>query len=60
MRNLWEKDRKVIYKELLRQYLEEGYSHKDAKKLAAEETEDMVGQDARFVKDILDSSDDWG
>ena len=41
MKNLWEKDRKTIYKELLDLYLEEGYSRKEARKLATEETDEI-------------------
>ena len=41
MKHLWEKDRKTIYKELLDLYLDEGYSKKEAKKLATEETDEI-------------------
>ena len=34
MKHLWEKDRKTIYKELLDLYLDEGYSRKEARRLA--------------------------
>jgi hypothetical protein len=33
MKNLWEKDRKIIYKELYSQYLQEGYSPKELRDL---------------------------
>ena len=42
MKNLWEKDRKTVYKELYSQYLQEGYSPKEAKKYASEETEEFM------------------
>ena len=53
MKNLWEKDRKTIYKELYQQYLEEGYSIKEAKKYASEETEEYMSTGADFIKDIF-------
>lgn len=48
-------DRKTIYRELYQQYLDEGYSAKEAKKLASQETADMLDTSTEFVKDILDS-----
>jgi hypothetical protein len=42
VRNLWDKDRKTIFKELYQQYLEEGYSKKESKKFAAIETEEFT------------------
>jgi hypothetical protein len=49
-------DRKTIYREIYQQYLDEGYTAKEAKKLASEETSDMLDMSNEFVKDILDSS----
>jgi hypothetical protein len=49
-------DRKTIYREMYQQYLDEGYTAKEAKKLASEETADMLNMSNEFVKDILDSS----
>lgn len=57
MKNLWEKDRKTIYKELLDLYLEEGYSRKEARKLATEETDQIKSGDFSFVSNIMDEQD---
>jgi hypothetical protein len=57
MKNLWEKDRKTIYRELLELYLEEGYSKKEAKKLATEETDEIKAGDFSFVSNIMDEQD---
>lgn len=57
MKNLWEKDRKTIFKELYQQYLEEGYSQKDAKKFASEETEDFMSYDRDFINNIFNYQD---
>ena len=53
MRNLWEKDRKTIFKELYQQYLEEGYSKKESKKFAALETEEVMASNEDFIKNIF-------
>jgi hypothetical protein len=57
MKHLWEKDRKTIYKELLDLYLEEGYSRKEARRLASEETEEIKSGDFNFVSNIMDQQD---
>jgi|TARA_S200002703_G_scaffold26634_1_gene22908 hypothetical protein len=58
MKNLWEKDRKIIYKELYSQYLQEGYSPKEAKRFASEETEEYMSNETDFVKDIFSYQDE--
>ena len=53
MRNLWHKERKRVFRELLQQYLEEGYSYKEAKKFASEETDEFCSMDEDFVNEIF-------
>ena len=54
MKNLWEKDRKTIFRELKQMYLDEGYSHKEAKRLAEQETNEI--KDALSVNGNYTSS----
>lgn len=58
MKNLWEKDRKIIFRELLTTYMQEGYNRKEAKKLASEETDEMMSGDMAFVNEIMDNQDE--
>lgn len=58
MRNLWDKDRKTIYKELYSQYLKEGYSNKEAKRYASEETDEICTMDEDFIKDIFEKEEE--
>jgi len=58
MKNLWEKDRKIIFRELLTTYMQEGYNRKDAKKLAAEETDEIMSGDMAFIAEIMDTQDE--
>jgi hypothetical protein len=53
MKNLWEKDRKTIFRELKQMYLEEGYSQKEAKRLATEETNEIKDADMMFVNKLM-------
>jgi len=55
MKNLWEKDRKIIFRELLTMYMQEGYNRKEAKKLASIETEEIMAGDMAFVDDLLNN-----
>jgi hypothetical protein len=57
MKHLWEKDRKTIYRELLDLYLDEGYSRKEAKRLATEETDEIKAGDFSFVSNIMDEQE---
>jgi len=58
MKNLWDKDRKIVFRELYTMYLEEGYSNKEAKRLAQEEANEMLADDSAFVKEILDGEEE--
>ena len=57
MKKLWEKDRKTIFRELVKTYRNEGYTNKEAKRLAAEETEEIKQSDYIFVNSILEQED---
>ena len=50
--NLWEKDRKRLFRELFHQYLDEGYEQKEAKRLAKEEAEDIMADNAEYIDNI--------
>jgi hypothetical protein len=53
MSNLWAKDKKNLFREIYHQYLEEGYDHKLAKRLAEEEVAEIHAEDHRFIRNIL-------
>lgn len=50
--NLWEKDRKRLFRELYNQYLSEGYNQRESKRLAKEEAEEIMADNADYVENI--------
>lgn len=50
--NFLERERRKIFKELFRQYLDEGYNHKEAKRLAARDADEQTEADRDFIDDI--------
>lgn len=58
MKKLWVKDRKTIFRELYSTYLEEGYSDKEAKRLAKQEADELIAEEQVFVNYILDGEND--
>jgi len=52
--NLWDKDKKTIFRELYHQYLDEGYNQKDAKKLAKEEADEMYAEQIGFAFGVVE------
>lgn len=50
--NLWEKDRKRLFRELYHQYLDEGYNMKESKRLAKEEAEEIMADNEDYVDNI--------
>ena len=59
MKNLWEKDRKAVFREFYHQYLDEGYSHKEAKKLAKEEADELYGEAVEFAFEVADAEHNY-
>ena len=57
MKNLWVKDRKIVFRELYTTYIEEGYSNKVAKRLAKKEADELMAEDQMFVNDIMDEDE---
>ena len=51
-KNLWQKERGAIFRDLVRQYNEEGYNNKEAKRLARQEAEEIMEDKDDFVNDI--------
>lgn len=58
--NLWEKDKRQLFRELYHQYLDEGYSQKEAKKMAREEADELHSENVDFAFKISEQEyDDW-
>lgn len=51
-KNLWEKDKRQLFRELYHQYLDEGYNQKEAKKMAKEEADEMYSENVTFAFNI--------
>ena len=52
--NLWDKDKKTIFRELYHQYLDEGYNQKDAKRMAKEEADEMYAEQVGFAFGVVE------
>jgi hypothetical protein len=52
--NLWDKDKKTIFRELYHQYLDEGYNQKEAKRMAKEEADEMYAEQVGFAFGVVE------
>ena len=52
MQNLWEKDRRKLFRDLYSLYIEEGYTPREAKKIA-KEADDRTGEHESFAMNIM-------
>jgi len=55
-RNIWEQERRTIFKNLLKEYQEEGYDKHEAGSLARKETNEIMVEKEGFVSDIWNSA----
>jgi len=58
-KNLWQKERKQIFKELTSQYQNEGYDSKTARRLAKEELQDMLADQNDFIQNIQNDIEEY-
>ena len=53
-KNLWEKEERQVFRSLTRQYRQEGYDIKEAKKLAREETNEIMSDKIEFAENLYE------
>ena len=57
-KNLWERDRRRIFKKYLREYLSEGYDRNEAGVMAKREVDDVMSDQEKFVKTLWNNQDE--
>ena len=55
-KNLWERDRDSLLNELTQEYVNEGYSRREARRLAKQETEEIMTDGLDFIDDVVNKS----
>jgi len=55
-KNLWQKERKNIFRHLVKQYHGEGYSYKESKKLAKQEMDEIMEDKENFINTLWKES----
>jgi hypothetical protein len=55
-KNLWQKERNNIFRHLVKQYSKEGYSYKEAKKLAKKEMDEIMEDKENFINTLWKES----
>ena len=51
-KNLWQKERNHLFRKLVRQYSNEGYTQKEAKRLAKQEIDEIMEDKEDFVNTL--------
>ena len=55
-KNLWEKEERQVFRSLTRQYKQEGYDVKEDKKLAREETNEIMSDKIEFAETLYEQA----
>jgi hypothetical protein len=58
MKSFLQKERQRIFREITKQYQEEGYGFKESKKLARQDTDDVMSDKETFIDNYM--HDVWG
>ena len=56
--NLWEQERKSLLYSKIKEYQQEGYATREAKRIAKRETDDIMADKETFVENFV--QDTWG
>ena len=51
-KNLWQQERRQLFRELVKQYVDEGYNQKESKRLAKMEINDIMEDKESFVNNL--------
>ena len=57
-KNLLQKERQRIFRELTKQYQEEGYDRRQSKRMARRDTDDIMSDKETFIDNFI--QDTWG
>ena len=57
-KNLWQKERSGLMRDLIREYVDEGYVYKEAKKLAKKEADNIMEDKVSFVHELWEDTFD--
>ena len=57
-KNMWQKERSGMLRDLIREYIEEGYEHRDAKKIATKEVDALMEDRVSFVNTLWEDTFD--
>ena len=57
-KNLWQKERSGLVRDLIREYVDDGYEYKEAKKLAKKEANNIMEDKVSFVHDLWEDTFD--
>ena len=57
-KNLWQKERSGLMRDLIREYVDEGYVYKEAKKLAKNEADNVMEHNVSFVHELWEDAFD--
>tara|TARA_Y100001951_G_scaffold420_1_gene299 strand:+ start:493 stop:678 length:186 start_codon:yes stop_codon:yes gene_type:complete len=55
-KNLWQKERNNLFRDLVRQYSQEGYTQKESKKFAKKEIDEIMEDKEDFVTNLWKES----
>lgn len=55
-KNLWDKEERQVFRSLTRQYKQEGYDVKEARKLAREETKEIMSDKIDFAERLYEQA----
>ena len=55
---MWQKERSGMLRDLIREYIEEGYEHRDAKKIATKEVDALMEDRVSFVDTLWEDTFD--
>jgi len=57
-RSFLQKERQSVFRKLIKQYQEEGYNTREAKRMARRDTDDIMSDKEAFVDNFM--QDTWG
>ena len=55
-KNIWDKEREDLFREFTQDFMDDGYTKREARKLAKQEVSDIMSEKLEFIENLVDQT----
>ena len=55
-KNIWDKEREALFREFTQDFMDDGYTKREARKLAKQEVSDIMSEKLELIENLVDQT----